>query len=57
MRGDERPAAVDHGPAVRLERVGRVVERDAEQQPDAEVDKAIEQQLEPRIVDRRRPRR
>ena len=32
MRGDQRPAAVDNCFPVGLERVGRVVERDAEQQ-------------------------
>src|SRR5207249_8884654 len=48
---DQRPAAVDDLLAIGLERVGRVVQPDGEQRLDEEVRHAVEEPLDPGIVD------
>ena len=51
MRRDERAAAVDHGAAVGLEGVGRVVEAVAETDPNEQVCQPVHEELHARIVD------
>src|SRR5262249_48542748 len=51
MRGDQRPAAVDNCFPVGLERVSRVVERDAEQSAYKKIGNAVQHQLKQRIID------
>jgi hypothetical protein len=50
MRRDERLATLDHRPAIRLERVGRVVERNAKQQADEQVGQPVHEQFHPGII-------
>ena len=51
MRGDERPAALDHFPAIGLKGVRRVVEFDAEKNFEEKVGQSIQEQFDLWIID------
>ena len=52
MRRDERLASVDDLAAIRLERVGGVVEPDAENDPDKEIRHPVQREFHERIINR-----
>src|ERR1035437_3539692 len=51
MGRQERPAALDDGAAIGLEGIGRVIERDVEADAHEKIRDAIDEELNPRVVD------